>query len=140
MSISDVLDLLPEPTKQTFNRIQKLNRKLSKAKQAVLFNETCLNENILPNYTNIRIHDQRAKKQPFTEAFRKSLVEHQLKLKKEQVSELKQKLSILYDSFNESQIDKGTKDRLLSYLDEKVENAEHCDKESLRWKHKNSRR
>ena len=46
MNITETLSLIPETTKKTFNKIQKLHRKLSKARTAVLFNDICLQENI----------------------------------------------------------------------------------------------
>lgn len=128
MNIAESLNLLPNTVKQTFNKIQKLNRKLSKARTAILFNDICLKENILPKYTNVRLHDQRAKQQSFTEAFRRNLVEHQLKLKEEQVKELQQKLVTLNALLNNSQIEDNLKGKLLAYLDEKAENCEHNDK------------
>ena len=128
MNVTEILNSIPETTKKTFNKIQKLNRKLSKAKSAVLFNDICLKEHILPKYTNIRLHDQRAKKQLFTEAFRRNLVEHQLKEKQAQVSELQKKLVTLHEALNESQIDDESKNTLHKYLDEKLENCEHNDK------------
>ena len=87
-----------------------------------------MKENILPKYTIVRIHDQRAKQQAFTETFRRNLVEHQLKLKEEQVKELQEKLINLHNSLNNSQIDVNHKNKLLTYLDEKAENCEHNDK------------
>ena len=95
MSITDIINTVPDSIKKTFNKIQKLNRKLSKAKTAVLFNDICLKENILPKYSDVKLHDHRAKKQPFTETFRRNLVEHQLNQKQTQVSELQQKVDAL---------------------------------------------
>ena len=122
MNVSETLRSLPDATKKTFNKIQKLNRKLSKARTAVLFNDICIKEDILPKYTNLRLYDHRAKKQPFTETLRRNLVEYQLKQKEEQVKELEQKLVTLHDQLNGSEIEAEAKKKLLSYLDEKTEN------------------
>ena len=46
MNITEILNSIPETTKKTFNKVQKLNRKLSKARSAVLFNDICLKEYI----------------------------------------------------------------------------------------------
>ena len=128
MNISGTLNVIPDTTKKTFNKTQKTTRKLVKARTAVLFNEVCLKENILPKYSNVRLHDQRAKKQPFTESFRRNLVEHQLKVKETEVSELEQKLSTLHQTLNESELESDTKQKLFAYLDEKRENFEHSEK------------
>ena len=44
MNITEILNSIPETTKKTFNKVQKLKRKLSKARSAVLFNDICLKE------------------------------------------------------------------------------------------------
>ena len=128
MSINETLRTVSKQARQAFNKILKLNRKLSKAKSAVLFNDICLKENILPNYTNIRLHDQRAKQQSFTSTFRQNLVKHQLKLSEERVEDIQKKLIPLHQVFAESQIEDNDKNVLLAYLDEKAENCEHNDK------------
>ena len=128
MSIFETLNTVPLTIKTNFNKLQKLNRKLSKAKNGILFNDICLQENILPNYTNIKLHDQRAKKQLFTEEFQTNLVKHQLKTKQELVEKLQKKINTLYEEFNSSQIESNAKNSLLKYLEEKAENFEHADK------------
>ena len=45
--------------RETINKIrtyEKLNKKLINAEHAVLFNETCINENLLPKYSDIYIY------------------------------------------------------------------------------------
>ena len=128
MNISEILTTVPPEIKKTFNKVQKLNRKLSKAKNAVLFNDICIQENILPRYTNIKLHDQRAKKQSFTEDFQRNLVKHQRKTKQDTADQLQKKLDSLNQTLQNSQIDSDTKSALFAYLDEKAENYEHADK------------
>ena len=41
-----------------------------------MFNETCLNNNLLPTYTNIRLHDDATKAESFVSDFRKELIVH----------------------------------------------------------------
>ena len=128
MNFAETLATVPSDIKRTFNKIQKLNRKLSKAKNAVLFNDICIQENILPKYTNIKLHDQRAKKQLFTEEFQRNLVKHQLKTKQELVEKLDHKLASLNEALQNSLIEASKKKTLFGYLDEKAQNYEHADK------------
>ena len=53
MSLGDLIHNLPELHKKTIRRKEKLSKKNVKAKYAIVFNQTCLQENILPAYTNI---------------------------------------------------------------------------------------
>ena len=46
MPLGELLHDLPIETKKTARSIEQTNRKLSKAKSAVLFNRQCLNEDI----------------------------------------------------------------------------------------------
>ena len=134
MNISETLTTVPIVVKQTFNKIQKLNRKLSEAKNAILFNDICIQENILPKYTNIKLHDRRVKKQSFTEEFQRNLVQHQVKTKQELVEKLQKKIAYLSESLHNSEIESSTKRRLFAYLDEKIENFEHADKVKIKKK------
>ena len=72
--------------------LEHLYKKLIKANFAVTFNETCLNENKLPVYTNVKPHDPAVRQQPFLKAFRKRLVEHQIECKKNVVKQLDQEI------------------------------------------------
>ena len=62
-------------------KIEKLNNKQIAAKYGVLFNKTCLNEGLLPKYTNIRTHDPVARQERFTLEYRRELMVYQLKKK-----------------------------------------------------------
>ena len=52
MTLGELLHRLNEEEKTQARKIEKLNRKLSKAQHAVIFNGHCLKENVLPKYTN----------------------------------------------------------------------------------------
>ena len=51
MSIGEVLSKLPRNVRKTVREIEGTQRKLVKAKSALVFNETAIKENLLPNYT-----------------------------------------------------------------------------------------
>ena len=52
------------------------------ARVAILFNKTCLNENILPIFTNINPHEPAARNELITIEYRKQLVKYQINIKK----------------------------------------------------------
>ena len=50
---------------------------------SLLFNQTCLNERLLPNYTYFKIHDPAAHHDTDTQKYFCSLVERQINFNKE---------------------------------------------------------
>ena len=56
MNFGELIYHQPENIKKLIRKIENLENKLANARVAILFNKTCLNENILPKYTNIYIH------------------------------------------------------------------------------------
>ena len=55
-SVGYLLSTVEQESKKLFRTLEKLYRKYINAKFGVLFNQTCLNENLLPNYTYININ------------------------------------------------------------------------------------
>ena len=53
--LGELLHPLPAELKREIRELEKVSLKLAKSECNVLFNGTCLSENILPNYTNIYI-------------------------------------------------------------------------------------
>ena len=53
MNFGELIYLQPENLKKLIRKIENLEKKLANARVAILFNKTCLNENILPKFTNI---------------------------------------------------------------------------------------
>ena len=56
MNFGELIYLQPDNVKKLLRKIENIEKKLANARVAILFNETCLNENILPNFTNIYIY------------------------------------------------------------------------------------
>ena len=56
MSFGELIFDLQTSTKKLIRNIERTERKLQKAKSALVFNKTCINEDILPKYTNIYIY------------------------------------------------------------------------------------
>ena len=74
---------LPAEQKKEVRELEKVSLKLAKSECSLLFNSVCLSENILPNYTNINLHDDAAKREPFTLKYRRQLVQREHDLAKE---------------------------------------------------------
>lgn len=51
--IGNLIHLLQAEEKKTVRSIEKLNKKLINNEYAVIFNNFCIKENLLPHYTNI---------------------------------------------------------------------------------------
>ena len=77
-NLGDLIFALPVETKQEIRKLEKVFLKLNKTELSCAFNECCLRENILPKYTQIKLHDSAAKNEEFTDDFRRKLVERQL--------------------------------------------------------------
>ena len=70
MSIGNILFNLPKQVKKTVRSIETIQRKLVKAQNALVFNQTAIKEDLLPNYTNIKTHDPATKQKAFTKEYR----------------------------------------------------------------------
>ena len=55
MWIGQLIFHLPTEKKQKIRRMEKMNKKISSVKSSLIFNRTCIKENLLPKYTNIYI-------------------------------------------------------------------------------------
>ena len=66
MNFARIIHTLPSEIKNLYRKIEKNENKLLKNKWFLIFNETCLKEEILPNYTKIILSSQK-------EMFRKFL-------------------------------------------------------------------
>ena len=81
MNIAQLIFNLPAATKYVVRNVEKCKNKLINCQYAAQFNKTCLNENILPNYTNIKVHDPAARSDNITLEYRRKLVERQFQEK-----------------------------------------------------------
>ena len=74
--------------KTSFRQLEKNSIKLTNVKAHRLFNETCLNNALLPTYTNVRLHDDATRAESFVSDFRRNLIVHQLDEQKKLISKL----------------------------------------------------
>ena len=55
MNFGELLYHQPENIKKILRKLENLEKKLVNARVAIVFNKTCLNETLLPIFTNIDI-------------------------------------------------------------------------------------
>ena len=80
--IGDILKNINDGDKKTARCIETTRNKIIKAESSLAFNLVCLQENILPGYTEIKLHDESARNEESTRRFRRELVERQVEDKK----------------------------------------------------------
>ena len=77
-NLGEMLFILPPETRKIVRLLEKCSFKLIKLKCGILFNHTCLNENLLPIYSNIKLHDKAARHEKFTLDFRRNLIQREI--------------------------------------------------------------
>ena len=55
LNLGKLLNLVTNITKVKIRRLEKLHKSLITNAYAIIFNRTCINERLLPNFTNIYI-------------------------------------------------------------------------------------
>ena len=73
-SLGSLIHNLPQTQRREVRDLEKVSIKICKQKCSLLFNSTCLNENLLPRYSDIKLHDKAARKEAFTLKYRRKLV------------------------------------------------------------------
>ena len=56
MNFREFLYIQPDNIKTQVRNIENLEKKLANERVAIVFNKTCLNENLLPTFTNTYIY------------------------------------------------------------------------------------
>ena len=73
---------------QQLRKLEKLNIKLQKTKNSIAFNQTCINNNLLPKYTKIKLYDPALQEKEVTNEFRQNLINEEIKSKKSLASNI----------------------------------------------------
>ena len=120
-----LLYLLPEETKTVVRKTEKISYKKNICELAVIFNETCIKDSILPRYTNIRLHDPSAREDPDTAAFRRTPIRWQLNEKQQELLYLKDELHTLQARWNFLQ-EQGDRLEIEEALRDVVERDYNC--------------
>ena len=69
---------IPPEVRLLFRRVEKLQQKSEKLTSHLRFNETCIINQLLPTYTNVKLHDDAARTQQFVVDFRRNLINRQI--------------------------------------------------------------
>ena len=93
---------LPVERRRSVRDLEKTSIKIIKTKCSLLFNSTCLKNDILPNYTNIKLHDRAARNEPFTLKYRRRLVEREVENAKSTIETLEKDHSEQIDSLRDT--------------------------------------
>ena len=121
-TIGDLISRLPPQDRQIVRRIERAERKLINAKHAVQFNKTCLSEQLLPTFSNIRLHDPALREEQFTIEFWVKLVERQLREKEVRVKELESEKAIAYSAYGRLDTNSDLRSDIANALHETVKN------------------
>ena len=77
-----------EEEKRRIRSLETKGKTLIRTKAAVIFNEICIDNNMLPKFTNVRLYNEAAQREPFTNDFRRNLVKHEQTMKKKRQADL----------------------------------------------------
>ena len=121
---------LPFTASSILRKLENVKRKIIKCKWSIVFNETCLNENILPNYTNIRYHDPAVEYTSSALTYRKSLVRRELEEKKNLLIDLENHEKLHHEEFTNYDYDESivTKPTIITLLNEVIDSANNVQK------------
>ena len=81
MSYGQLLHSIPEGLREIYRKYENISKKLIHTNWSIKFNSTCLEKDVLPNYSRIRHHDQAVARTRTTTKYRKYLVERDISCK-----------------------------------------------------------
>ena len=90
MNIGNALHELSPEGRKVVRKIENTSRKIINAKASVVFNELCINNNLLPKFTNIRLSSEAVQRRPFTLDFRRNLVLNEIDQKRGDIVRLQE--------------------------------------------------
>ena len=76
-NLGELIFNLDEPLKSDIRRFEKCMIKSVKQKLRCVYNDVCLQENILPQYSELNLHDKATNEEDFTYEFRRKQVQRQ---------------------------------------------------------------
>ena len=120
-NLGELIHHLEEPDKQVCRKFEKCLLKLTKLRLNVVFNTACIQENILPKYTNISLHDEAAKDEVFTKEFRMKLVKRQLENGKQQLQEIEEETKETRGKLDERIQDATVRARIIDQIERNAE-------------------
>ena len=103
-------------------KIEKLSLKLMRARNSIAFNQTCLNNNLLPKYTRIKLYEPAMQSNTITDEFRKNLVCEEIKNKKAIMLTLLNDLALAWN-----ELESSTNNEELAYIESRIKIKENCE-------------
>ena len=128
MNLAQNIFNLPREKKCVIRRVERLLIKEINLKYDLVFNETCINEGLLPTYTNIRLHNPAARHEGITVNFRRDLIKRQINLKKEELKNIEKHLEDAWTKYREIQLDDELRTRIGAALDNSVAHTKNITK------------
>ena len=110
-NIGTIIHEFNHDERQTIRSIENLSKKQTNARYAVIFTETCIRENLLPKFTNIRLYDQAVQQSEQTLGFRRNLLKEEARKKKRILDDITNKLSDASKSYQELNVSVDLKQR-----------------------------
>ena len=83
MAYAQLLHQIPEQLRRLYRNYEALRKKQIQNEWSIIFNEICLQEDILPNFTRIKHHDPAVGRTRTTHKYRNYLLEREITKKKE---------------------------------------------------------
>ena len=120
-NLGELIHHLDEPNKQVCRKFEKCLIKLTKLRLNVVFNKTCIQENILPKYTNINLHDKAAEDEEVTKEFRMKLVKRQLENGKIKLTEIEEETKEARGKLDEYIQDATLRTRIIDQIEQNAE-------------------
>ena len=120
-NLGELIHQLDEPSKQVCQKFEKCLIKLTKLRLNVVFNQTCIQENILPKYTNINLHDKAAEDEEVTKEFRMKLVKRQLENGKIKLTEIEVETKEARGKLDEYIQDATLRTRIIDQIEQNAE-------------------
>ena len=78
MTYGQLLHSVPEGLRELYRRYENISKKLIQTRWSIVFNTTCLDKDVLPNYSRLRHHDPAVAHTGTTTKYRKYLVEREI--------------------------------------------------------------
>ena len=111
--------------KHVIRKLESTSKKLINASSAVVFNRECLNNNLLPTFTNVRTHNEATRRKKFTIDFRRKLLENELAEKSDLVKTLSEQKSENKRQYDQLNITDDLRKRTTDALNDELEHHRH---------------
>ena len=131
MKYIDLLYQVPEELRRTFRLYESVNKKLINLKWSIVFNSTCLKENILPNYSKIRHHDPAVATTTETMKYRRYLIEREIDNKVKDKTELENRKSQYENVIDNFECNQESKTNVKNHLNSMLQNSDRVAKSRI---------